>query len=54
MGDLINWYEVLVGMPQEMRLLDRHKRRWDDNIEIEKQPGTPFLTTKGMIKFWKS
>ena len=34
MGDLINWYEVLVGIPQEMRLLERRKRRWDDNIEI--------------------
>jgi hypothetical protein len=34
MGDLINWYDVLVGIPQEMRLLETHNRRWDDNIEM--------------------
>jgi len=34
MDDLINWCEVLVGIPQEMRLLERRRRRWDDNIKI--------------------
>jgi hypothetical protein len=33
-GDLINGYEVLIGISEEIRLLERHKRRWGDNIEM--------------------
>jgi hypothetical protein len=34
MGEKRNVYRLLVGMPEERRLLGRPRRRWIDNIEI--------------------
>jgi hypothetical protein len=30
-------YRVLVGKPEEKRLLGRHRRRWEDNIKADLQ-----------------
>jgi len=30
-------YRVLVGKPEEKGLLERHRRRWNDNIKMDLQ-----------------
>jgi hypothetical protein len=37
MGDIRNVYKILVGNPEERRLLGRHKRRWEDNIKMDQK-----------------
>jgi hypothetical protein len=34
MGEDIGVHRVLVGKPEEKRLLGRLRRRWEDNIKI--------------------
>jgi hypothetical protein len=34
MRDMINAYTIFVGKPECKRLLGRHRRRWEDNIEM--------------------
>jgi len=35
--DLINAFKVLVGKPEGKRQLERHRRRWENNIKINLQ-----------------
>jgi hypothetical protein len=35
MGEDINVYKVLMGKPEEKRLLGRPRRRWEDGIRID-------------------
>jgi hypothetical protein len=35
-GEKSNAYSVLVGKPEGKRPLGRSRRRWEDNIKIEK------------------
>ena len=37
MGERRGVYRVLVGKPEEKRLLGRHRRRWEDNIKMDLQ-----------------
>ena len=37
MGDRRGAYRVLVGKPEEKRLLGRPKRRWEYNVNIDQQ-----------------
>jgi len=37
MGEKRGVYRVLVGKPEEMKLLGRSRRRWEDNIEMDLQ-----------------
>ena len=37
MGEGIGVYRVLVGKPEGKRPLERHRRRWEDNIKIDVQ-----------------
>jgi hypothetical protein len=34
MGETRSTYRVVVGIPEGMRPLGRHRSRWDDNIKI--------------------
>jgi hypothetical protein len=35
MGERRGEYRVLVGKPEGKRLLERPRRRWEDNIKID-------------------
>jgi len=35
MGEGIDVYRVLVGRPEGERLLERRRRRWEDNIKMD-------------------
>jgi hypothetical protein len=35
MGERSGTYRVLVGRPEEKRLLGKSRRRWDDSINID-------------------
>jgi len=37
MGDKRGVHKVLVGKPEEQRPLGRHRRRWEDNINMDLQ-----------------
>jgi len=37
MGESRGVYRVLVGKPEEKRLLGRHRHRWGDNIKMDLQ-----------------
>jgi hypothetical protein len=37
MGERTGVYRVLVGKPGRKRPLERHKRRWEDNIKMDLQ-----------------
>ena len=37
MGEMRGVYRVLVGKPEGRRPLGRHRRRWEDNIEMALQ-----------------
>ena len=37
MGDSRGVYRVLVGKPEGKRPLERSRRRWEDNIKIDRQ-----------------
>jgi hypothetical protein len=32
-------YRILVGKPEEKRLLERLRRRWEDNIKVDLRTG---------------
>jgi hypothetical protein len=34
-GDVRNAYKILVGEPEEKRLLGRPRRRWEDDIKMD-------------------
>jgi hypothetical protein len=35
MGEVRGAYNILVGRPEGRRPLGRHRRRWEDNIEMD-------------------
>jgi hypothetical protein len=35
MGEMRKVYRMLVGKPEEKRLLGRPRRRWEDNIKMD-------------------
>jgi hypothetical protein len=35
MGKMRNLYNILVGKPEEKRLLGRPRHRWEDNIRMD-------------------
>jgi hypothetical protein len=35
MGEVRGAYNILVGRPEGRRLLERPKRRWEDNIKMD-------------------
>jgi hypothetical protein len=37
MGEMKNAYKILVGKPEGMRPHARPKRKWEDNIEIDRR-----------------
>jgi len=37
MGERRSVYRVMVGKPEEKRLLGRPRRRWEDNIKMDLQ-----------------
>jgi hypothetical protein len=37
MGETRSTYRFVVGIPEGMRPLGRHRDRWDDNIKIDLQ-----------------
>jgi hypothetical protein len=37
-----NAYNILVGKPEGKKLLERHERRWEDNIRMDLRGGTGF------------
>jgi len=37
MGERTGMYRVLVEKPEGKRLLERHRRRWEDNIKMDLQ-----------------
>jgi hypothetical protein len=39
MGDRRGAYRALVGKPQGRRPLERPRRRWEDNIKMDRQVG---------------
>jgi hypothetical protein len=39
MGEGRGTYRVLVGRPEGKRPIGRHRRRWEDNIEMDFQVG---------------
>jgi hypothetical protein len=34
-GEKRNAYKILVGKPEGKKPLERHRRRWDDNIKMD-------------------
>jgi len=36
-GERSGAYRILMGKPEEKRPLERHRRRWEDNIKIDRQ-----------------
>jgi hypothetical protein len=34
-GEVRNTYKILVGKPEGKRPVGRHRRRWEDNIEVD-------------------
>jgi hypothetical protein len=35
MGEMRNAYNIIVGKPEEKKLLCRRRREWEDNITID-------------------
>jgi hypothetical protein len=37
MGEVRGAYDILVGSPEGRRPLGRHRRRWEDNIKMDRR-----------------